>query len=210
MTIPEVRRPANATVSAPLRPPVDTDGVVPARTFRSLPWATRIGSPLDLRYGSKPYLHPMTTDQLAAPTTRPVTAEQPVPTSGGGCGSSCGCSAATAGKDRRSIAGGRIADAADTAATGPKAKRFRRKRSKETGGMLAMAGIACVACCIGPIMAFLGGVTILGAASTTVIGVAGLVIAAMAMAAAAVVLRRRRTSSCAMPETTPVDLTARR
>lgn len=209
MTIPEVRRPANATVSAPLRPPVDTDGVVPARTFRSLPWATRIGSPLDLRYGSKPYLHPMTTDQLAAPTTRPVTAEQPVPTSGGGCGSSCGCSAATAGKDRRSIAGGRIADA-DTAATGPKAKRFRRKRSKETGGMLAMAGIACVACCIGPIMAFLGGVTILGAASTTVIGVAGLVIAAMAMAAAAVVLRRRRTSSCAMPETTPVDLTARR
>lgn len=96
--------------------------------------------------------------------------------------------------------------------------RRSRKRSgkngaaKETGGLLAIAGAACIACCIGPIMAFLGGVTILGVASTTVIGIGGVFIATLAISAAVVVLRRRRQSSCATPaaaEPVPIELTTR-
>jgi hypothetical protein len=102
----------------------------------------------------------------------------------------------------------------DTTTTDTRRSRRSTKGSaKETGGLLAVAGVACVACCIGPIMAFLGGVTILGVASTTVIGIGGLFIAAMALGAALDLIRRRRASSCAggaVPESVPVELTTRK
>lgn len=72
--------------------------------------------------------------------------------------------------------------------TGPSAKR-------DGIGLVGMGVVACVACCAGPILALLGGLTIAGLASTLVIGVAGLAIAAVA-AAAWLTVRRRRRNSC--------------
>lgn len=72
---------------------------------------------------------------------------------------------------------------------------------REGLGLLGLGAAACVACCIGPILAFLGGLTLAGLASTLVIGVAGLGVAAIA-GAGFVVLRRRRT--CNTPADGPV------
>lgn len=101
-----------------------------------------------------------------------------------------------------------------TTTTNPPSEAKRRSKggAKDSSGLLAFAGVACIACCIGPIMGFLGGVTILGVASTTFIGIGGLLIAAMTIAAAIIVLRRRRASRCAtgtVPETVPVEVTSR-
>jgi hypothetical protein len=81
-------------------------------------------------------------------------------------------------------------------------------------GSFSVVGLgiaACVACCAGPILAFLGGVTVLGVASTWFIGGAGLVIAAAAATAFLVVRSRRRESACAVDgvEPIPIELTTR-
>jgi hypothetical protein len=69
---------------------------------------------------------------------------------------------------------------------------------------------ACVACCAGPILAVLGGVTIAGVASTWVIGGAGLMIAAVVAVGFLVVRSRRRQSASALDgESVPVALTTR-
>lgn len=72
--------------------------------------------------------------------------------------------------------------------TGPSAKR-------DGFGLVGLGVVACAACCAGPILALLGGLTVAGLASTVVIGVAGLVTAAVA-ALAWLTVRRRRRGSC--------------
>ena len=73
--------------------------------------------------------------------------------------------------------------------------------------VLGIAAVACVACCLGPILAVLGAIAALGVASTMVIGAAGLMITAAAIAAFVVVHRRRTDASCAVPqERVPVEL----
>ena len=69
--------------------------------------------------------------------------------------------------------------------------------------------VACVACCAGPILAILGGISVAGLASTTVIGSAGLVISALA-AIAYIVVRRRRARPGADTDAVPVQLLARK
>ena len=66
------------------------------------------------------------------------------------------------------------------------------KQARKDGlSVLGIGAAACVACCAGPILAFLGGVSLAGLASTVFIGTAGFVIAAVALAALLVVRRRR-------------------
>ena len=73
--------------------------------------------------------------------------------------------------------------------------------------VLGVAAAACVACCIGPILGVLAAIAALGLASTILIGVAGLLIAAAATTAF-VLVRRKRTSSCSTAvEPVPVELT---
>jgi len=72
--------------------------------------------------------------------------------------------------------------------TGSSAKR-------EGLGLVGLGAAACVACCAGPILAFLGGLTLAGVASTLVVGVAGLGLAAVA-AAVWIILRRRGRDRC--------------
>jgi hypothetical protein len=81
-------------------------------------------------------------------------------------------------------------------------------------GSFSIVGLgiaACVACCAGPILALLGGVTIAGVASTWVIGGAGLLIAAVAAVGFLAIRSRRRRLSCAADggERIPVALTTR-
>ena len=85
--------------------------------------------------------------------------------------------------------------------TGTSAKR-------ESLGIIGIGAAACVACCAGPILAFLSGLTIAGVSSTLVIGVAGLGLAAVA-AAAWLILRRRGRHGCAdAPTSEPVQVSA--
>ena len=69
--------------------------------------------------------------------------------------------------------------------------------------LLGLGALACVGCGAGPVLAFLGGLSIAGVASTAVIGGAGVVIAVLALAAYAAV-RRRRSTSCAVTNREPV------
>jgi mercuric ion transport protein len=71
---------------------------------------------------------------------------------------------------------------------------------RDVGGVLGLGAAACAACCAGPILALLGGVSILGFASTTVIGIAGVVVGLAALVAHLVVRRRRTATSCSVPE----------
>lgn len=71
--------------------------------------------------------------------------------------------------------------------TGPSAKR-------DGFGLVGLGVVACVACCAGPILALLGGLTIAGLASTLVIGIGGLAVAAVSAVAWLAV--RRRHNSC--------------
>jgi hypothetical protein len=86
----------------------------------------------------------------------------------------------------------------------------RTTTGKEGLGILGLGAAACVACCAGPILAFLGGLSLAGLASTWLIGGAGLLIAAGA-ALGFLLVRRRRRSACAVtPEgPVPVELTVR-
>jgi hypothetical protein len=69
----------------------------------------------------------------------------------------------------------------------------QRRPSENRFGVLSIAVAACVACCVGPILALLGGLSLAGLASTVVIGSAGVVIALVA-GIALVAVRRRRTT----------------
>lgn len=62
---------------------------------------------------------------------------------------------------------------------------------KEGVGLVGLGAAACVACCAGPILAFLGGLTIAGLASTLFIGAGGLATAAIAGVAWLTIRRRR-------------------
>src|SRR5688572_3390682 len=86
----------------------------------------------------------------------------------------------------------------------------RRRRSREAGGVIGLGVAACAACCAGPILAFRGGVTILGFASTAVIGLGGVAIGFVALVSFLVVRRRRAAAPCAVPDgPVRVDLMAR-
>jgi hypothetical protein len=61
--------------------------------------------------------------------------------------------------------------------------------------LLGFGAAACAACCAGPVLAFLGGLTLAGLASAIFVGGAGLVVATLAAAALVVVRRRGRTAS---------------
>lgn len=73
-------------------------------------------------------------------------------------------------------------------------------------GVLGLGAAACVACCIGPILAFFGGLTIVGLASTFVIGSVGLLVAAGAAMALLAVRHRRQTSACTTEPAAPVPV----
>jgi len=79
---------------------------------------------------------------------------------------------------------------------------------KEGFGLLGVGVVACLACCAGPILGVLGGISVAGLASTTFIGWAGLVVAALA-ASAWLIISRRRVRRCTAPESVPVDLRVR-
>jgi hypothetical protein len=70
---------------------------------------------------------------------------------------------------------------------------------RRRGGVkaLGLGALACLGCCAGPILAFLGGLSIAGLASTAVIGIAGLAIAISA-AVGYLAVRRRRTLACSV------------
>jgi len=59
-------------------------------------------------------------------------------------------------------------------------------------GILGIGAAACVACCAGPILGVLGGLSILGLASTFVVGLAGLAVTIAAVVGVALILARRR------------------
>jgi len=82
------------------------------------------------------------------------------------------------------------------------------KTTKDGFSILGLGAAACIACCAGPILAFLGGLSLAGAAATWFIGGAGLVVAAVA-AVAFVYVRSRRSRSCATDAgpVQPVELT---
>jgi hypothetical protein len=87
----------------------------------------------------------------------------------------------------------------------------RRRGIRDIGGIVGFGAAACVACCAGPILAFLGGISILGFASTTVIGVAGVILGLAALVAFLMVRRRRATAACGAADgPVHVDLMARR
>lgn len=81
---------------------------------------------------------------------------------------------------------------------------------KDGFSILGLGAAACVACCAGPLLAVLGGLSIAGLAGTLLIGSGGLLIAAGA-AAGFLLVRRRRRSACtvAPDDSVPVQFTAR-
>lgn len=74
---------------------------------------------------------------------------------------------------------------------------------KDGFSILGLGAAACVACCAGPLLAVLGGLSIAGLAGTLLIGSAGLLIAAGA-AAGFLLVRRRRRSACTVAPDEPV------
>lgn len=87
-----------------------------------------------------------------------------------------------------------------------------RSTKKDGFNVLGLGVAACVACCAGPILAVLGGVSLAGIASTWLIGASGLLVAAMAAVGFVLVRRRQTHVACATDpvEPTPIELTARR
>jgi len=77
---------------------------------------------------------------------------------------------------------------------------------REGLGLLGLGAAACVACCAGPILAFLGGLTIAGLASTLLFGAAGLAVAVIAGASWWAIRRRRL--ACSPPADQPVAVAA--
>jgi mercuric ion transport protein len=83
-----------------------------------------------------------------------------------------------------------------------------KERSTRRDGfsLLGVGAVACVACCAGPILAVLGGVSLAGLASTVFIGAAGLVIAVAALAAYFVVRQRQHRNRDTVIEPVPAEL----
>jgi mercuric ion transport protein len=77
---------------------------------------------------------------------------------------------------------------------------------KDGLSVLGMGAAACVACCAGPLLAILGGLSLAGLASTLLIGTAGLVIAAVALAA--LLVARRRRNDCPVSDDSPTPVAA--
>ena len=75
---------------------------------------------------------------------------------------------------------------------------------KDGLGIVGIGAAVCVACCAGPILAFLGGLSLAGVASTVFIGVVGVGIAVVAAAGLLVVRRRRAGGPCAPGRAEPV------
>jgi hypothetical protein len=73
--------------------------------------------------------------------------------------------------------------------------------------LLGLGALACIGCCAGPLLAFLGGLSVAGLASTTVIGGTGLVVAAAA-AGAYRSIRLRRTAVCDATRSAAVSVAA--
>lgn len=61
--------------------------------------------------------------------------------------------------------------------------------------MVGLGAVACVACCAGPILAFLGGLTVAGLVGTILFGVAGLAVVAVVGANWSAIRRHRRDGS---------------
>jgi hypothetical protein len=81
------------------------------------------------------------------------------------------------------------------------------KRRREDGlSLVGVGAAACVACCAGPILAILGGLSLAGLASTLLIGSGGLVIVAAALTALQVTRRRR--NDCPVPDGSPTPVAA--
>lgn len=74
-------------------------------------------------------------------------------------------------------------------------------------GMLGFAAAACVACCAGPILAAIGGISLIGLVGTLAFGAVSLAVAGVVIAAVLVVRHRARTSASGA---VPVELTPRR
>jgi hypothetical protein len=75
---------------------------------------------------------------------------------------------------------------------------------KDGLGILGIGAAACVACCVGPILAFLGGLSLAGIVSALFLGGAGVVVAAIAAAGLFVARRRRVRCSDAADRAEPV------
>ena len=82
--------------------------------------------------------------------------------------------------------------------------------TRNSFGLLGVAAAACVACCAGPLLAFLGGLSIAGLASTTFIGGLGFVIAIVAAAGFIGVRRHRRACGPTDGSSVTVDAPARK
>lgn len=82
------------------------------------------------------------------------------------------------------------------------------KTTKDGFSILGLGAAACIACCAGPILAFLGGLSLAGAAATWFVGGAGLVVATLAVIAY-VYVRSRRSRTCSVEQgaVQPVELT---
>lgn len=78
-------------------------------------------------------------------------------------------------------------------------------KPKGSFGIVGIGAAACAACCAAPILAILGGATIVGVAGTLFVGVASLLVAVVAAVAYVVVRRRRSIAHTA--ENTPVPVT---
>jgi mercuric ion transport protein len=83
---------------------------------------------------------------------------------------------------------------------------------KERTAGFSLLGIAaaCAACCVGPILALLGGLSVAGLASALVFGTVGIVVAVGAAVAALLVVRRRSSSRGTEPAAVPVAPPSRR
>jgi mercuric ion transport protein len=68
-------------------------------------------------------------------------------------------------------------------------------------GIVGLGAAACIACCAGPVLAVLGGVSLAGLASTVFLGAGGLLVAAVGAIGYALA-RRRRGAACALPAAT--------
>jgi hypothetical protein len=78
-------------------------------------------------------------------------------------------------------------------------------KNKDGLAIVGVGAAACAACCAGPILGVLGAIGLTGLASTAYLGVAGLILAAIA-AGLWLSLKRRRGSSGATPASAAVSV----
>lgn len=73
-------------------------------------------------------------------------------------------------------------------------------QSKSTFGIVGVGAAACAACCAGPLLAIIGGITIAGLAGTLFLGAVSLVAVVAAAVGYFAVHRRRQAAVCAIDE----------